>query len=92
MNIPSELPGAELIRQGIADLEGGELNTIPALVVSIGAPRLRSLGLVVPAGVADPGIALYLTLGATHGNAAHSRYNALVQRLSKFERALACVA
>jgi hypothetical protein len=31
------LPGAELIEAGIADLDGRE--TIPSLVVSIGAPR-----------------------------------------------------
>jgi hypothetical protein len=34
---------------------------------------------------------LYLLLAETHGDAAHSRYNALVRRLVRFERAAATV-
>ena len=43
------LPGEELIRRGIADLSRGE-ETALALLVSIGAERLRDAGLPVPPG------------------------------------------
>ena len=36
------LPGGELIQQGLSDLEAAA-ETVPSLLVSIGAPRLRSL-------------------------------------------------
>ena len=41
------LPGEDLIEQGIADLRSGK-ETIAALLVCIGAPRLRRLGLELP--------------------------------------------
>jgi hypothetical protein len=37
------LPGRELVEQGLADLQAGEV-TIESLLVSIGAPRLRRRG------------------------------------------------
>ena len=37
------VPGEDLVRQGLADLRAG-LETEAALLVSIGAPRLRRLG------------------------------------------------
>ena len=50
------LPGAELVRDGVADLARG-VESIPALLVSIGAPRLRDLGLEVQRPIADPSFA-----------------------------------
>src|SRR5205085_11934366 len=41
------LPGEDLIRRGLADLSAG-VESAEALLVSIGAPRLAGLGLVVP--------------------------------------------
>jgi len=41
------LPGNDLIVTGIEDLLH-QRHTIPALLVAIGAPKLRSLGLEVP--------------------------------------------
>ncbi len=87
------LPGAELVQQGLADVSAGD-ETIPALLVLIGGPRLRGLGFPVPAEVstgAPPEHRLYHLLVAQHGDAAHSRYNALIRRLVSFERAAACV-
>jgi len=82
------LPGAELIDQGIADLTAG-VESVPALLVSIGAPRLRSLGVAVPTPVApEPELRLYARLAETGDRGAHSKYNALVRRLVSFERAL----
>ncbi len=40
-------PGGDLVQEGLADLARGE-ETIPALLVSIGAFRLKSIGLPVP--------------------------------------------
>jgi len=85
-----ELPGWELVGQGLADLERGA-ETVPALLVAIGAPRLRRLGLSVPeVDISSPEHRLYAALSADGPDAAHSRYNALVRRLVSFERALQC--
>jgi hypothetical protein len=80
------LPGADLVAAGLDDLEHGVISQ-EALLVSIGAPRLRRLGLEVRAPLPDPEHALYELLATEHGDAAHSRYNALVRRLVSFERA-----
>ena len=85
-------PGGDLIEQGLADLSAG-VDSVPALLVAIGAPRLRALGLTVaPHAIEHPEHCLYLALARTAGLAAHSQYNALVRRLVSFERALACGA
>ena len=84
------LPGAELVFEGLEDIRRG-VESIPALLVSIGAPRLRQIGLAVPEPVLrDPEHRLYLLLSRTDPNSAHSRYNALVRRLVSFERAAEC--
>jgi hypothetical protein len=81
------LPGGDLVAQGVADLREGR-DWVPALLASMGAPRLRRLGLDVPsAAVPDAEHALYRTLVDAHRDAAHSRYNAPVRRLVSFERA-----
>ena len=84
------LPGHEYIRSGIEDLGRG-VESVPALLVSIGAPRLRQLGLPVPDNVLSfPEHRLYELLRLEDADAAHSRYNALIRRLVSFERAAAC--
>ncbi len=84
------LPGAELVTRGLADLARG-IRSVPALLVAIGAPRLRALGVDVPSfDGSGPERRLYDLLAETEGDAAHSRYNALIRRLVSFERALAC--
>jgi hypothetical protein len=89
----SGLPGGDLILAGLQDLDQGR-ESIAALLVLVGAPRLRSLGIEVPAtGHASlPEHRLYARLRAEDAATAHSRYNALVRRLVSFERALACVS
>jgi hypothetical protein len=80
-------PGADLIQQGLRDLAGG-VHSAAALVVLIGAPRLRELGFAVPfSGVGNPEHALYDLLAREDPDSAHSRYNALIRRLVSFERA-----
>jgi hypothetical protein len=85
-----DLPGADLIEMGIADLSRG-LDSIPALLVSIGAPRLRRLGFPVPPPIPSAEHRLYQRLQESDPDSAHSRYNALIRRLVSFERAAECV-
>jgi len=82
-------PGADLIREGLDDLAHG-VQSIPALLVSIGAPRLSRLGVEVPAPLPTPEHRLYEALHGADPMTAHSRYNALVRRLVSFERAAEC--
>jgi hypothetical protein len=83
------VPGGDLIAEGLRDLAAGA-ETAASLLVSIGAPRLRQLGVQVlnpfPAGEHR----LYAWLSRTDPDSAHARYNALIRRLVSFERALAC--
>ena len=86
----SALPGADLIRAGLAARARGE-STIESLLVAIGAPRLRALGVLAPDDFQDciePEIALYRALGDLYPHDTHSRYNALIRRMVSFERAL----
>jgi hypothetical protein len=83
------LPGADLIREGIRDLARG-VESIPALLVSIGAPRLRRIGIAVPDPILTPERRLYELLHHDHPERAHSRFNALVRRLVSFERSAEC--
>jgi len=90
VEINDALPGADLIREGLNDLANG-VESVPALLVLIGAPRLRDLGFDVPDTPDFPEDRLYATLALEYGNAAHSQYNALIRRLVSFERAATCV-
>jgi hypothetical protein len=84
-----ELPGADLIESGLEDLSRG-VESVPALLVSIGAPRLRRLGYHIPGPIPSAERRLYERLHRSDPDAAHSRYNALVRRLVSFERAAEC--
>ena len=89
---PPAYPGADWIEAGLRDLARGT-ESVPALLVLVGAPRLRRLGVAVPpVAVADPEHRLYAALSADDPDAAHSRYNALVRRLVSYERAVECGA
>jgi hypothetical protein len=87
----ADLPGGDLIETGLDDLRQHP-QSVAALLVSIGAPRLRQLGLCVPRTEADPERRLYELLARSDPDSAHGRYNALVRRLVSFERAAACVS
>jgi hypothetical protein len=83
-------PGGDLVQEGLADLARGA-ETVPALLISIGAPRLRRIGLPVPENTfPSPEHRLYERLAESDPDSAHSRYNALVQRLVSFENAAEC--
>jgi len=83
------LPGHDLVQAGIEDLSHG-IESVTALLVSIGAPRLRRLGLSVPQPIPSPELRLYELLRRSGPDAAHARYNALIRRLVSFERAAEC--
>jgi hypothetical protein len=85
------LPGGDLLLEGLADLRRGA-ETVPALLVAIGAPRLRRIGIDLPAShpFSDPEHRLYAQLAKSEPDSAHSRYNALIRRLVSFERSAEC--
>ncbi len=81
----SSFPGHELVRAGVEDLAAGR-ETEAALVVAMAAPRLRAVGVGVPAGGgSSPSHRLYELLSETDAGA-HGRYNALVGRIVSFAR------
>ena len=86
-----ELPGQELVDAGVTDLREGR-ETVEALLVSVGARRLRGVGIDVPEPFFSAEIRLYELLRREHGDDAHGRYNALVRRLVSFERAAECAS
>lgn len=83
------LPGGDLIEKGLVDLGDGR-ETVEALLVSIGSPRLRRIGFEVPTPFESPERRLYDRLAAEDPDAAHSRFNALIRRLVSLERAAEC--
>jgi len=88
----ADLPGGDLLAAGLEDLRRG-VESIPALLAQIGAPRLRQLAIDVPArapGSPMPEHRLYELLAREHGDNAHSRYNSLIRKLVSFTRAAAC--
>jgi len=85
------LPGEELIEAGLRDLRE-QRETVEALLVAIGAPRLRRLGVQLPDKLpGNPEHRLYELLAKDDSDSAHSRYNALIRRLVSYERAAECV-
>jgi len=81
----AKLPGAEIVLPGIEDLKAGR-ETVNALAVSAAAAKLGVRDLV---GDAEEPAAhrLYLRLDSELGDAAHSRYNAILARVASFARA-----
>ena len=82
----SDLPGSDLVRAGLTDLEAGR-ETVPALLVAMAGPRLRALGLAVPHGADDGASHRLYELLSEGEDGAHSQYNALVGRVVSFARA-----
>jgi hypothetical protein len=89
--VAETLPGAGLVERGLEDLAGG-VDSVEALLVSIGAARLRSVGIVIERTIAKPEQRLYERLASDDPDSAHTRYNALIRRLVSFERAVECVS
>ena len=92
MTIDPQLPGAEIVAQGIEELRAGKRSAEACLVAS-GRTRLRRLGVDVPSAEFIEGFpehALYDVLTDELGQAAgYARYNALLALLHSFANALA---
>jgi hypothetical protein len=86
-----ELPGEELVTKGLADLVRG-VESVEALLVSIGAPRLTRAGYPVESPLPSAELRLYELLSERDPDGAHAAYNALLRRLVSFERAAECVS
>ncbi len=84
------LPGGDLVAKGLEDLAHSSV-TVEALLVSIAAARLQEQGVLLTAPLSDPEHRLYEQLAHEDPDSAHSRYNALLRRLTSFESALECV-
>lgn len=86
----ADLPGAEIVANGLADAAAGRV-TPNACLVFIAGPRLRTAGLLdmaaVPAPITEAELRLYDLLCEQQGDA-YSKYNSLLRRLVSFERAL----
>ena len=76
-------PGGDLVAAGLVDLGRG-IETIPALLVSVGAVRLRAAGLDVPPEFTDPERRLYDALARELATFFH--YDFMAQALAKLER------
>jgi hypothetical protein len=85
VNDTPELPGHELVTNGLSDLQQGR-ETVESLLVEMAAPRLRALGYEVPTRFGTGAShRLFELLSQREG--AHSQYNALVGRIVSFARA-----
>jgi hypothetical protein len=85
------LPGGELVMQGLRDLQAGARDTVAALLVQVGHPRLARAGVPIPAGIPerpDAELRLYARLVADGEPDPYSAYNALIRRLVSCEAAL----
>ena len=88
------LPGGEIVDSGLRDLAHGNLSSTEALAVAELRPRLRFLGVPVPARVnqtAHPRTLLYRTIEAEEGDMAYVRFCALLERLDSFCDSLASI-
>lgn len=82
-----KLPGAEIVLPGIEDLKAGR-ETINSLAVSAAATKLGVRELVNKTDDEEPAAhRLYQLLSTELGDTAHSRYNAILARVSSFARA-----
>lgn len=85
-----DLPGGEILREGLKDLQAGT-RSINALLVLAAAPRLTRCGVPVPSispPTRLPEHDLYRLLCAEHGPEAYRHYRSLMRRLVSLEQAL----
>lgn len=86
------IPGWEIVDPGLRDLAQGSTTTVSALAVAELCPRLRFLGVPVPAisdQAGDLRAQLYRMMELEHADMAHERFCALLGRLDSFCETLA---
>lgn len=83
------LPGADLVKQGLADLKAGRVSEFSLLLLTAG-PSLRNVGLDIPELASERPFhhLLYERLEDRLGNDAHSYYNSLIRRIVSYTHAL----
>jgi hypothetical protein len=82
----AKLPGAEIVLPGIEDLRAGR-ETVNSLAVAAAATKLGVRDLADNINSDEPAAhRLYAHLSRDLGNAAHSRYNAILARVGDFSR------
>jgi hypothetical protein len=84
-----QLPGADLIKEGLEDLAQNRKSDCAYLVL-IASPRLKRLGISIPIPDWPRPFEheLYARLGQRLGNGAHSHYNSLLRRMDSLAHAL----
>jgi hypothetical protein len=85
----SRLPGYELYRAGMDSLQKGDFNSASALLIRMASTRLARVGLPIPQ--SSQTIPVHLEFYSQLENRypdSHFRYNASLQRLDKFCRAV----
>ncbi len=86
------LPGADVVDRGLSDLALG-VESVPAFLVSLAAPRLKREGVPLPSSVLpDPEWRCYRRLEEEHGDLAHARYRALIREVTSFADACQLVS
>ncbi len=84
----ANLPGAEMVMEGLKDISENT-NSVAACLVRIARPRLSKAGLMENATFPDDTAELELyELLEQRGNQSFSHYNSLLRELVSFERAL----
>jgi hypothetical protein len=84
------LPGGEILRDGLRDLESG-VQSVAAMLVLIARPRLVRNGIQIPVSSTTPALPeheLYRLLVVEHGPEAYRHYRSLLRRLASLENAL----
>ncbi len=87
------LPGAEIIEAGLLDLARSKFDSVEALLVLMGAPRMERCGFaqfreIPPEESVDLELKLYRRLSEEFPTDAYPRYGALKSRLGSFLSAL----
>ena len=87
-----ELPGQEIIDQGLEDLAQGKLDTPEVMLLSIARSKLIYLGVALPlerlSQIDEPELTLYQLMRERYPSNPFSQYKALRRRLAKLEHAL----
>jgi hypothetical protein len=85
----SALPGYEIYREGLEAILSGNFHSESALLIAMAEERLQDAGLPLPPHPQSPqgNLEFYNLLAARYPDA-HYRYNASLQRLDKFCRAV----
>jgi hypothetical protein len=84
------LPGGEILRNGLRDLQLG-VQSVEALLVRVAASRLIRCGIRIPQTGSPselPEHDLYRRLSIEHGPEAYRHYRSLLRRLVSLENAL----